>query len=187
MALAICRLYNGYRKKNREKERGSRMGLKEIIKKISSSENGEFSNRLSACVKGKAIPLSEVKDEVFSSEALGKGCGFLPEGGEIYAPEDGRVEMVFPTKHAIGLKTKGGAEVLIHIGINTVELNGEGFDYFVKQGDKVSKGQLLEKFDLEAVKSKGYDTTVIVVVTNSDEYRRIELEEDALVLEKQEG
>lgn len=174
-------------RKQSSKERGNRMGLKDIIKKISSGDSGESSSCLNACVKGKAIPLSEVKDEVFSSGALGKGCGFIPETGEVYAPADGRVEMVFPTKHAIGLKTKGGAEVLIHIGINTVELNGKGFDYFVKQGDKVSKGQLLEKFDLKGIKDQGYDTTVIVVVTNSDEYRRIELEEDALVLEKQEG
>lgn len=160
------------------------MGLRDIFKKTALKEENVWPEILSSCAKGKLIPLSEVKDEAFASEAMGKGYGVIPESGEIFAPVDGSVEMVFPTKHALGLKTKNGTEVLIHIGINTVEENGEGFECLVKQGDKITKDQLLERFDLEGIITKGYDPTVMLIITNTAEYKKVELENDSLIIER---
>lgn len=103
---------------------------------------------VSAPVSGRALELSEVKDEVFSSGSMGKGIAVEPEKGEVYAPCDGEIVTFFPTGHAIGIKGDNGAEILIHVGIDTVELNGEGFTPQAKQGDHVKKGQLLLKFDI---------------------------------------
>lgn len=160
------------------------MGLRDIFKKAYNKEESLWPELLSACAKGKLIPLSEVKDEAFASEALGKGYGVIPESGEIFAPVDGSVEMVFPTRHALGLKTRNGTEVLIHIGINTVEENGEGFECLIKQGDQVTKGQLLERFDLKGIIQKGYDPTVMLIITNTAEYKRVALENGSLVVER---
>lgn len=121
-------------------------------------------------IDGEIVSLSEVNDETFSSGALGKGFGVIPTDDTLYSPANGVVSMVFPTKHAIGINTKDGAEVLIHIGIDTVQLEGEGFQSFVKAGDDVKVGDKLISFDNEAIKEKGYDTTVMVIVTNSNNY-----------------
>lgn len=121
-------------------------------------------------VAGRVIPLAEVKDDVFSSGMVGSGVGIIPEENLLVAPEDGEITMVFETQHALGLKTKNGAEILFHIGIDTVQLNGEGFETFVKQGDTVKKGQPLVTFDRDLIKEKGFDDTVIFVVTNQDKY-----------------
>lgn len=125
---------------------------------------------VSSPVAGHVIPLSEVKDEVFSSGMVGSGVGIIPEEDLLVAPEDGEITMVFETHHALGLKTSNGAEILFHIGIDTVQLNGEGFETFVKQGDKVTKGQQLIAFNRQLIQEKGYDDTVIFVVTNQDKY-----------------
>lgn len=125
---------------------------------------------VSSPVAGRVIPLSEVKDEVFSSGMVGSGVGIIPKEDLLVAPEDGEITMVFETHHALGLKTSNGAEILFHIGIDTVQLNGEGFEIFVKQGDKVTKGQQLIAFNRQLIQEKGYDDTVIFVVTNQDKY-----------------
>jgi len=125
---------------------------------------------VSSPVAGRVIPLSEVKDEVFSSGMVGSGVGIIPEEDVLVAPEDGEITMVFETHHALGLKTSNGAEILFHIGIDTVQLNGEGFETFVKQGDRVTKGQQLIAFNRRLIKEKGYDDTIIFVVTNQDKY-----------------
>ncbi len=125
---------------------------------------------VSSPVAGRVIPLSEVKDEVFSSGMVGNGVGIIPEEDVLVAPEDGEITMVFETHHALGLKTSNGAEILFHIGIDTVQLNGEGFETFVKQGDRVTKGQQLIAFNRRLIKEKGYDDTIIFVVTNQDKY-----------------
>lgn len=119
-------------------------------------------------VKGQVIPVSDVKDEVFASKGMGDGVGIIPEEGKVYAPFDGSVEAVFPTGHAVGLSANG-VETLIHIGINTVELNGKGFEVKVQQGDTVKKGDLLVEFDKAMIEKSGYDTTVIFIVTDMDE------------------
>lgn len=114
--------------------------------------------------KGMVIPITEVKDEVFASKGMGDGIGIVAEEGKVYAPFDGAVEAVFPTGHAVGLSANG-VEFLIHIGINTVELNGKGFQAHVAQGDMVKKGDLLVTFDKKMIEKEGYDTTIICVVT----------------------
>ena len=118
---------------------------------------------------GTALALEDVKDEVFSSGALGQGAAVCPVRGELYSPVDGEVIMVPDTKHAVAIKAAGGAEILMHIGMDTVELNGKGFEPSVKVGDQVKAGQLLIRFDIDSIKAAGYDVTTPIVVTNSDE------------------
>lgn len=122
-------------------------------------------------VEGEVITLSEVKDDVFSSGLVGDGIAILPDKGVLLAPTDGIVTMVFDTKHAIGMRTDNGAELLFHIGIDTVQLNGQFFKPLIKQGDKVTTGDALMEFDIDSIKNAGYDPTVIVVVTNKDNYQ----------------
>lgn len=124
-------------------------------------------------MNGTVIPLSEVPDAVFSSEMLGKGFGVEPSEGKAYAPVDGEVTTVFDTKHAIGLMSKHGVELLIHIGMDTVKLNGKGFDVKVKTGDQVKAGDLLAEFDIDLIKGEGYPVTTAVVVTNTDDCEEI--------------
>lgn len=126
-------------------------------------------------IQGQVFPISEVKDEAFASESLGKGFAIEPSDGNVVAPFDGKVVTIFPSKHAIGLVSDTGVEVLIHVGINTVELNGKHFEAFVEAEQPVSKGQLLLTFDLDKIKKEGYVTQVPVVVTNTPQYSTIEL------------
>ncbi|MCA2017009.1 beta-glucoside-specific PTS transporter subunit IIABC [Vibrio tritonius] len=125
---------------------------------------------LSSPFNGEIISLSQVADETFASELMGKGIAVIPENGELYSPVDGVVESIFKTHHAFGLKSEHGAEVLIHVGIDTVQLNGEFFTPQVSEGQKVKKGDLLLKFDIEAIRAKGYDVTTPVIITNTEEY-----------------
>jgi len=117
-------------------------------------------------VMGKIIPASEIADPVFAGEAMGPSIGIEPTGETVYAPFDGEVMMVFPTKHAVGLASKDGIEVLIHVGIDTVSMDGKGFESFVEQGQKVTKGDKLLSFDRSVIKAEGHPDTVIVVLTN---------------------
>ena len=124
-------------------------------------------------MKGEVLSLSEVKDEAFASGVLGKGAAIRPEEGKVYAPADGEITALFPTLHALGMKTEEGAELLIHIGMDTVQLNGEGFEAHIKEGDQVKKGQLLISFDKELIEGKGYCLDTPVLITNSDDYLEI--------------
>lgn len=128
---------------------------------------------ISSPIKGKVIPLSQVPDGAFSSGEMGKGVGIEPAEGKVYAPFDGTVDMLFDTRHAIGLSSSDGVELLIHIGLDTVELNGQGFTAHVKTGDSIKKGQLLIEFDKDSIARK-YSTVTPVLVTNFDQYSRIE-------------
>ena len=123
-----------------------------------------------APVSGRVLALTKVADAAFSTGALGKGAAVVPEQGEIVSPVNGRVEVVYETKHAIGLVTDDGMELLIHIGMDTVNLGGKYFTAHVKDGDLVKEGQKLVSFDLEALQKEGYDVTTPVVVTNGAEY-----------------
>ena len=125
-------------------------------------------------VKGKVIPASEIPDPVFAGEAMGQSVGIVPTEGTVYAPFDGTVMMLFPTKHAIGLQSKDGLEVLIHIGVDTVQMNGEGFEAFVKQDDVIHAGDKLITFDRAKIKDANHPDTVIVVLTNSANFEKIE-------------
>lgn len=125
---------------------------------------------LSKPVDGQVVALSEVNDEVFSSGMIGEGFGIIPTSGELIAPEDGEITMLFETNHAIGLKTRNGAELLFHIGLDTVQLEGKHFTPDVKAGDQVKQGQPLIQFDLDAIKAAGFDPIVICVVTNQENF-----------------
>lgn len=129
--------------------------------------------RLNTPAEGNVISLGEMKDEAFASGSMGPGAAVIPEKGNVYAPDDAEVTMLFDTKHAIGLMTKDGVEVLIHVGIDTVQLNGEGFEAHVKQGAKVKKGDLLVSFDKKFLEDKGLDTTIAVLITNGDQYKKV--------------
>jgi glucose-specific phosphotransferase system IIA component len=122
-------------------------------------------------VAGKIIPAKDIPDPMFAQESMGPSIGIEPVSGDITAPFDGKVTMLFPTKHAIGVTSKEGIEVLIHIGVDTVNMNGEGFEAFVKQDDEITKGQKLIHFDRAAIRKAGYSDTVIVVVTNGANYK----------------
>ncbi len=125
---------------------------------------------INACTEGATVKLSDVNDAAFSSEALGKGCAIKSSDGKIYAPADAEVTAIFPTNHAIGLTTADGIETLIHVGINTVSLKGEGFKPCVASGVAVKQGDLLLEFDDAFIQSKGFDSTVMMVVTNTDKF-----------------
>ncbi|WP_291293676.1 PTS beta-glucoside transporter subunit IIBCA [Enterococcus sp.] len=128
------------------------------------------STALKNVVEGEVIPLNEVNDQAFSTGALGKGIGIKPTSNTIHSPVDGEVLTVFPTKHAIGLRSDQGVEVLIHIGIDTVSLDGNHFEMNVKQGDRVTAGQPIGEVDFEKVREAGYDTTTMVVITNTQDF-----------------
>ncbi len=130
-------------------------------------------NELAAPVSGAIVPLAEVKDKVFASGALGNGIGIVPSNGKVYAPFAGTVVTAFPTGHAFGIKSPDGVEVLIHIGIDTVQLDGKGFVPAVGQGQTVEAGDLLCTVDLDAISAAGYDPTTIVVVTNSAQFAAV--------------
>lgn len=126
-------------------------------------------------IQGKLYPLSKAKDEAFASESLGKGALIQPSNGKVYAPFDGTIVTLFPTKHAIGIVSDDGIEMLIHFGIDTVNLNGQYFTTFIEQGMKVKQGDLLLEADIEKIKAAGYETQVPVIITNSFNYQNIEL------------
>ena len=124
-------------------------------------------------LSGKAVALESVPDATFAQGVLGQGAAIEPSEGRVIAPADGTVSTIFDTHHAIGLTLDNGAELLIHIGINTVELNGEGFTAHVSEGDRVTRGQTLITFDKEFIASKGYNTITPVIVSNSDDYAEV--------------
>lgn len=124
-------------------------------------------------LKGKVIPLSEVKDEVFSQGMLGKGTAIIPEEGKVYAPVSGTVTAVLPSKHAVGITGADNLQILIHVGTDTVNLNGKYFESHVKQGQRIKSGDLLIEFDIEGIKSEGYEVVTPVVVTNSGDYKEV--------------
>lgn len=123
---------------------------------------------------GQVYDIKEAKDQVFASEALGKGVMIKPHEGKVVAPISGIISTLFPSKHAIGIVSESGVEVLVHIGIDTVNLNGEYFETYVKQGDSVNQGDLLVSFDIENIEKAGYSTQTMVVITNSNNYQSIE-------------
>lgn len=164
--VAFCISYILF-KDNENQELASKIEVKDII--LESPANGEI------------IPLNKVQDQTFASEALGKGIAIKPSSGQIYAPISGKVISVFPTKHAITIQGENGEEIMIHIGIDTVSLNGDGFTSHIKDGDRITKGQLLIDVDLEKLSKKNIDSTVMVIVLNSNEYTVEMIEEYGLV------
>ena len=128
---------------------------------------------LGAPVDGEAVPLSEVSDPTFGEEILGKGVAIRPTGNQIYSPCDASVDLMFDTGHAVSLKGDNGAEILIHVGLETVSLKGKHFKVFAKTDEHVSKGQLLIEFDREAIAAEGYDTITPMVICNTADYQAV--------------
>lgn len=153
-------------------------------KEVKETVKNENACLIVAPIEGNAIDLSEVGDGVFSEGILGKGIAIEPTIGRAVSPVDGVVSTVFDTKHAIGLTATDGAEVLIHIGLDTVKLNGEHFNTHVQPGDKVKAGDLLVEFDIEKIKEAGYPTVTPVIITNTDNYTDIEVVAKGQVKEK---
>lgn len=138
-----------------------------MLKKLFGKKSVE--EQLVAPLNGKVVPLDEVDDPVFSQRMMGDGVAIEPTDGKVVSPIDGEIVQIFPTNHAVGIKTKSGVEVLVHIGLETVAMEGEGFEGHVKQGDQVSAGDQLITFDPELVKEKAKSTITPVVITNFDD------------------
>lgn len=126
---------------------------------------------------GEVIDLEQVNDPVFSQKMMGDGFAVIPENGEIYAPISGIVNNIFPTKHALGIKTEHGVEVLIHMGINTVELNGLGFTVTVSEGQKVDQNTNVAQIDLKLLEERGYSSDIMIIVTNMERLKQFTLNE----------
>lgn len=137
--------------------------------------------KIESPLAGTVIPLSEVHDEVFASEMMGKGCAVIPEEGKVYAPFDGKVVGLLDSHHAVGMESTDGVEILIHVGMDTVKLNGRCFTIHVEEGEQVKKGQLLLEFDIPGIKEAGYEVTTPIVVTNSDEFNDVEMKAEGQV------
>ena len=157
------------------------MGYKEfaasILGKFGGSKNKQAAEPLTvyAPFGGNAIAMEEIPDPVFSEGILGKGCGLEPGEETVCAPFNGTVTQVIDTKHAVGVTSKDGVELLIHVGMDTVAMNGEGFNCLVKEGDTVKLGQKLMTFSMEAIKAAGHPVTTAVVVTNADDFADIQV------------
>ena len=166
------------------------LGIKQADKVEPKNDTEQLASKRVAMtqpIPGTVIPLSEVEDSVFSTGMLGEGYAIEPTEGKVCAPFDGSVIMLFETKHAIGLRNDDGAEVLIHIGLDTVELHGEGFETFVQEGDRIAVGDVLVKFDKEFIRSKGYQLTTPVIVTNTTEFSSLDFTIDEKPLALQVG
>ena len=149
---------------------------KEEDKAQTASQNEQKKDAvLAAPLAGKSVPLSEVNDPTFAQEILGKGGAILPADGKLYAPADGKIITVMDTKHAIGMTGNNGAEILMHVGIDTVQLNGKHFEAKVQSGDSVKKGQLLLEFDVEGIKKEGYDVITSIIISNTPNYSAVTL------------
>lgn len=136
-----------------------------------------------APLSGKLIPLEEVSDPVFAQKMMGDGFAIKPESTNITAPMSGEITVCFPTQHAIGMKTENGVDILLHVGIDTVKLQGEGFHTHVQQGQKVNQGDTLVEVDVELLKTKGYDPTVMVLFPD----RTIQMEEQLGLVKEQQA
>ena len=148
----------------------------------SAAQGAEKATVITAPIKGEVIPLTEVKDPTFATGILGEGFAVVPAEGKVYAPFDGTCENIFDTLHAMGLTSDNGAELLIHVGLETVNLNGAPFTAHVENGQHFKKGELLLEFDIDAIKKAGCEIQTPVIVTNADEYEHLTVEKDRIVI-----
>ncbi|GAA0102241.1 beta-glucoside-specific PTS transporter subunit IIABC [Paraclostridium bifermentans] len=162
--------------------------VKEEIKEVKSTKLEK--EVVVSPIKGEVLNLSDIEDAAFSSGVLGQGVAIIPSDGKVVAPVDGVVTTLFPSLHAIGILSDEGVEVLIHIGLNTVQLEGRGFNACIKQGDRITKGQTILKFDIDVIKEAGYSVVTPIVVTNSSQFldvvqtesKNIELEDNLITV-----
>ncbi|UQZ75749.1 PTS beta-glucoside transporter subunit IIABC [Niallia circulans] len=158
---------------------------KEVVSEGKELMKGVRNEEIVSPISGELISLKEIPDQVFASESMGKGVGIIPSAGRAVSPVNGIVKTLFKTKHAIGITSDNGAEILIHIGMDTVQLEGKYFTAHVKQGDKVSAGDLLLEFDMEKMREEGYNLITPVIITNSADYKQIDTIKERTVSEKQ--
>lgn len=173
MIAAVILMLLFYREKEAGQSDKTMLDTKEHEKSVEDTPALLEDIAICSPLKGDVLELAQVEDAAFSAGILGKGCAIVPAEGEVYAPADGVLTTLFPTKHALGITSDDGVEVLIHIGLNTVQLNGEGFTAYVQQGERVSRGQHLLSFDLAELKDKGYCLQTPVIITNTDDYLEI--------------
>ena len=153
------------------------MGFFDFLKKSAAPAapaEPTFPMMLAADAKGAFVPMENIPDEVFAQGILGTCCGIDPSEGKVFAPAGGEITQAPDSGHALGIMADGGVEILIHVGVDTVEMNGDGFHSFVKEGDKVKKGDKLLSFDIDKIKAAGHNTTVSVIVSNSDDFKAVE-------------
>lgn len=151
------------------------MGFFDMFKKKSEPAAPAGPLVVAADARGTVVKMEDIPDEVFAQGILGPCCGIDPEVGEVFAPLDGEITQAPDTLHALGILGDNGVEVLIHVGVDTVEMKGDGFASSVKLGDKVRKGQKLLTMDLEKIKAAGHPAVVITVITNGDDFASTEL------------
>ena len=142
-----------------------------FLKKGSKDDNAET---IAAPIIGEAVESAQISDPTFAEEMLGRGIAIKPEVGKMFSPVDGTVALVFDTKHAVSFASEKGAEVLVHVGLDTVKLNGEFYTAHVQTGDAVKKGDLVLEFDMEKIKEAGYELITPVIICNTDDYQDIE-------------
>ena len=157
--------------------------FRKILDTLDTKEESEVEadNIVYSPLSGEAVPLSAVNDLVFSEEMMGKGVAVIPTSGRVVAPCDGVVVTVFRTLHAITIKADNGADIIIHVGLETVALDGKHYEAYVEDGQRVKKGDLLLTFDIDKIKAEGYDVITPVVVTNSAEYQSVDKTEKSQV------
>ena len=173
MIAAVILMLLFYREKEAGQSGKTMLDTKEHEKSVEDTPALLEDIAICSPLKGDVLELAQVEDAAFSAGILGKGCAIVPAEGEVYAPADGVLTTLVPTKHALGITSDDGVEVLIHIGLNTVQLNGEGFTAYVQQGERVSRGQHLLSFDLAELKDKGYCLQTPVIITNTNDYLEI--------------
>lgn len=139
----------------------------ETIEKVAKTQVSAQNVKVYSPIEGEIIPITEVNDQVFASKMMGEGFAVLPSNGTIKAPISGIVKMIAPTKHAIGIVTDDGMELLLHLGIDTVELNGAPFNLTIKEGEMIQQGQVIGTIDLKRIEENDKDATVMVVITDS--------------------
>ena len=163
--------------------------FKNLINKLTGSKEDENNNNivLKSPLSGKVLHISKTPDDVFAEKMLGDGVSIEPSEGVVYSPVDGEITQIFlPSKHAIGITSKDGLEILIHIGLDTVKMNGEGFEALIKQGDQVKEGQELIRFDIEKIKEKAKSTITPVIVTNMHDIKGLRLIKDGNIQAKED-
>ena len=146
-----------------------------------NKDNNDNDMKVYSPLNGEAVNLADVNDPTFAGEILGKGAAVIPSEGRVTAPFDGEITTLFDTLHAVGITGDNGVEVLIHVGLNTVELDGKFYKAHVAEGDKVTKGQLILEFDMKGISDAGYDITTPVIVTNSDDYADVKQTKTGLI------
>lgn len=159
-----------------------RQQVMKMFKKLFGKKETAKTLELKAPLTGKAVDLANVPDPVFSEKMMGDGIAIEPAEGVVVSPVNGEIVQIFPTKHAIGIRAENGAEILIHIGLETVSMNGEGFETFVSEGSKVKAGEKLVTFDMELINQKAKSTITPIIITNSDQLASIEKQEGSVTL-----